>query len=962
VKRLALIALALTVFLSVSATAAAGTTRDKSHNVPRATKFVHKTRGYAEVAGPYRGFTFYSELGAKLRSITAHSKDRVKMSVAGESVGGHKLWRLTVTWPMSHEAWHINNDYRALLISNPNKAKAMLTQKFRVPDFKGIVRGSQVIRPVAMINCSIHGGETTGVDAGLLILRRLAFKNDPKTVRWLKNTIVVIDPCQNPDGRIAGTRGNANGFDCNRDFITLTQPEDVITAATERMWMPNTMIDFHTSQNPTLIEPTTIPHNPNMEWDLVYSVEIPLGVAMGEAVHDELGQDYQIPYFWGTAEDRLGKSNEGWDDYGPYYTPQLCQEYGSASFTHEANYASTWDGVLVQNTTGQTMIDWTSQRGPMLLNEQSDWAQRGFNSFNDGRPWQGNMPDMLRASIFNPITATSTIQNIAYGQPGFPYNNTIGNIQFPFAYIVPVDAANQRNVLAAYKVINHALWYGITVLQAKQPFMSGTTTYPAGTFIVPMNQTLRGLANNLFWDGEDVKAKYGVSSMYDISAWSLKYAYGIDAPAAMTAFKMPKTSVVEPLSPKTKINNSSDFDGPVGLDPVPEAIQPSGSVSPAHTVYWWAGNSIPAARMANQSLKFGFSTGMVTRQIAAPYDNIPLGAFVIDLSSKPWAIGLINQYAQDLGINFNGADGLQMAQLSQLATPNVVYNSDANSAFVIQQMLGFTTVTNNTAANLTASNDFYYSTSSGDTVTAINTWLANSTANRVRTYFVAQSANNQANFTSFWGTKATYTISAIMAGPTTTQITTTAPTTLATGDFVALSGTDSTPTINRTYKITVIDASNFTIPFGTTGNGTTGTVTQPYVAVAVDRSSADNGFMRTEYAQNDALTATYPVDGVSFSYPPYWYHVASGGTIVPTVDATFRAGVVGAFLQGFWNYPSPEAVDSPALMDTAGTLGSSVGRVAMSGFNPTYRGYQDNTAVLLARAMFLSRSTPPTMP
>jgi hypothetical protein len=139
-------------------------------------------------------------------------------------------------------------------------------------------------------------------------------------------------------------------------------------------------------------------------------------------------------------------------------------------------------------------------------------------------------------------------------------------------------------------------------------------------------------------------------------------------------------------------------------------------------------------------------------------------------------------------------------------------------------------------------------------------------------------------------------------------------------------------------------------------------VTQPYVAVAVDRSSADNGFMRTEYAQNNALTATYPVEGLSVSYPPYWYHVASGGTITPTVDATFRAGVAGAFLQGFWNYPSPEAVDSPALMDATGTLGSAVGRVVMSGFNPTYRGYQDNTAVLLARAAFLSNCTPPSLP
>ena len=205
-KRLLILLLAVAVFLTVVATAAAQTTRSQADKSTKAAKVVHRSgKGYAEVTGPYRGFTFYSELGAKLSKITKRSHGRVQMKVAGESAGGHTLWRLTVTWPMSHEAWDINNTYRDLLISNPDKAKAMLSQWFKV-DGMGRVRGNQVIKPVAFINCSIHGGETTGVDAGLIILRRLAFQNDARTMRWLKNTIVVIDPCQNPDGRIAGTR------------------------------------------------------------------------------------------------------------------------------------------------------------------------------------------------------------------------------------------------------------------------------------------------------------------------------------------------------------------------------------------------------------------------------------------------------------------------------------------------------------------------------------------------------------------------------------------------------------------------------------------------------------------------------------------------------------------------------------------------------------------------------------
>jgi hypothetical protein len=1028
-KKLILFVLACGLVLGVAATAVAQPVRSNEGGAAApAVKVVHnKGARYTEVAGPYRGFTYYSELGSVLTDLTNRSKGRIQMAYAGDSAGGHPLWRLTVTWPMSKKAWAINNQYRALLLSNPTAAKKMLTSRFNVPGMGTRVLGSKVIKPVAMINASIHGGETTGVDATLQLTRRLALKSDAATVRWLKNTIIVIDPCQNPDGRIVGTRGNANGFDMNRDFITLTQSEDVITAATERMWLPNTMIDLHTSHAPTLIEPTTIPHNPNMEWDIQYSVEIPLGIAMGEAIHTEIGMDYTIPYFWGTAADRTDNTNEGWDDYGPYYTPQLAQEYGSAAFTHESNYTSTWDGVMIHYTSIKTLVDWTSQRGKMLLNKQCDWAKRGFSASTTGRPWQGNMTDMIRASVFEPITNGINDVVVSYGQAGFPYVNAIGNIQFPKAYIVPVDATNQQNVLAAYKAVNHALWYGITVLKAKAAFVVGATTYPAGTFIVPMNQTLRGLANNLFWDGEDVKAKYGVSSMYDISAWSLKYAYGITANAVTTAFTMPKTSKVPNPDPNTPVYNADvATDGSLMADAVPWTVHKAGTAPAGPVVFWWAGNNVWSVRVANEAIKFGFNVGMVTRQIAAPYNTIPLGAFVVDVTTAPWAKGLINQYASQWGVDFTGADGLQMTQVSKLARPNILINADVNSQFVIQQTMGFQTTATGSAP--ASSNDFYYSTSAVTPATA-NAWLANSTATRVRTMMLAQSANNQANATSMWGTKATYTISAITAGAASTQITTTAPNTLVTGDFVALSGTNSTPTINRTYKVTVVDASNFTIPYGTTANGTAGTVTVPFVAIASDRSSADNGYMATDYTQKDALTASYPVHGFSFAYPPSWYKLQAGGLVTPTVDATFRAGAVGAFLQGFWNYPSPEAVDSPAMIDAvgsidvaitantvanptvitatahglttgetvtivgsnstpsidgtfvvtvltantfsipvnvtvAGTAGTVIvpGRTVMCGFNPMYRGYQDNTAVLVARAAFLSNCTPPSAP
>jgi hypothetical protein len=69
---------------------------------------------------------------------------------------------------------------------------------------------------------SVHGNEPSGADADVRLLRALARRcHDP----LLRRVVVVIYAVQNPDGHEAGTRVNANGFDLNRDWLAVTQPE-----------------------------------------------------------------------------------------------------------------------------------------------------------------------------------------------------------------------------------------------------------------------------------------------------------------------------------------------------------------------------------------------------------------------------------------------------------------------------------------------------------------------------------------------------------------------------------------------------------------------------------------------------------------------------------------------------------------------------------------------------------------
>ena len=57
------------------------------------------------------------------------------------------------------------------------------------------------------------------------------------------------------------------------------------------------------------------------------------------------------------------------------------------------------------------------------------------------------------------------------------------------------------------------------VEQASEAFALNGVTYPAGTYVVWMDQPKRGLANTILWRGLDISYVPGLD-MYDISGWS----------------------------------------------------------------------------------------------------------------------------------------------------------------------------------------------------------------------------------------------------------------------------------------------------------------------------------------------------------------------------------------------------------------------------------------------------------
>ena len=123
-------------------------------------------------------------------------------------------------------------------------------------------------KAIVWLSYSVHGNESSSTEASMQTLFNLLTKN----YDLLENTIVIIDPCLNPDGRDRyanwynqmrttpyttnkvsrehsepwpGGRANHYLFDLNRDWAWLTQIESELRLKEYQKWLPHVHVDFH---------------------------------------------------------------------------------------------------------------------------------------------------------------------------------------------------------------------------------------------------------------------------------------------------------------------------------------------------------------------------------------------------------------------------------------------------------------------------------------------------------------------------------------------------------------------------------------------------------------------------------------------------------------------------------------------------------------------------------------------
>jgi hypothetical protein len=478
---------------------------DAAANLPDGSSPTHPEGSFPHIP--------YYAIACTLEDIKARSLDgRMSIEVGGQSATGRNLYTVVINQLKTgaqKQAFFRWTNLRARVLTEPAWAQQQLA-----------LFGADVKVPL-YIQGGIHGNEYEGVDSNMRIIERLAttpYGTDPEVDKVLDGAVVVFNVIQNPDGRVAGTRANGNGFDLNRDFLTQSQSETKASIAIMQKWLPPDMLDLHGYVTPTLVEATTKPHNPSIDYDLWLKWNQGR-IDANEAAMTAIGKDIQRPINdWCEDADLPPASGicpggtppgpavaEGWDDWGPFYTPMYSQHVGLNGSTVEM-----CSGVAPQSECGGRLGSLTDQ---LVIS----WSTLVYNVKNRNELLHDEF-ELYRRGV------TGAARPACCPAPFDVANNWMN--PYPTAYVIPLGAG-QRSDAEANRLVEWLLFNGIDVSTLRNNATVAGQAVQRGSYVVNMKQAHRGLVDTALGIGVDISNDIGI--LYaPPAAWSHGYLWGAD--------------------------------------------------------------------------------------------------------------------------------------------------------------------------------------------------------------------------------------------------------------------------------------------------------------------------------------------------------------------------------------------------------------------------------------------------
>ena len=648
---------------------------DAAGNLPDGTSPTHPNGSFPHIP--------YYAIGCTLDRIAAASDGRMTVERFGKSANGRDKFHVVInaldtkSQRRDFKNWQ---KVRRYSLDDPERAQDILAKL-----------GDDVKVPL-FIQGGIHGNEYEGVDAAMQVIERLAltpYGTDPEVDQILDQAIIVFNPIQNPDGRIAGIRQNGNGFDLNRDFLTQSQPEVQSTVALIQEWLSPELLDLHGYVTPTLIEATTKPHNPGIEYDLWLKWN-QSRIDANEAAMNARGYEVTRPindWCWDgdlpvggiCTGDGSSRPNdwgprwaESWDDWGPFYTPMYSQLVGLNGSTVEMCNQPALNPTGNACGPGANTYEKVGRSGSRLAQYITVWSTLLFDTANRVDLMDDQLEIYIRNDNDAPRPPLSSFPNHPTDQSRqFRNPENYWMIDYPQAFVIP-KGDNQRSDPEALRLVRWLLANGIEVRELKHGYRY---TPPGGTkvrfdkhsWVVEMDQPLRGLAYTALGAGQDISAKIAI--LYaPPGAWSHGFLWGADVLEIPDGAKFnPDTKDVR------KVKNA-----PGGVE---------GSRSAA--AFALEVDSPTAVRTLNALLKSGQTAQLAT----APFtnslgDQMPAGTVLFPASARR----VLEDAGDDSGLWFFGvrSSGMPTAEPIDRSPRIAALTGAVNQDIWVLRELGFT--------------------------------------------------------------------------------------------------------------------------------------------------------------------------------------------------------------------------------------------------------------------------------
>ena len=447
----------------------------------------------------------------------ASSSPRVSYESLGETVSGNPFVMLTITSPENHAR-----------IDELREIQMKLADPRTISGEAELERLLDMGKAVVMITHGIHATEVGGSQSAARLAYHMASSNDEKVQEILDNVIFLQIPSLNPDGlqwvanwynEHVGTEFEAApmpwlyqfyvGHDNNRDWYAFTQNETIMTVAAQNSWHPQIVHDIHqmgATGARIFFPPYIEPWEPNIDPALTTAVN-QLGAYMAAEV---------------TSQGKAGVViNAQYDAFTP--ARAYMHYHGSARILSETASARLATPVTIS----------PDQLGP----------GRGFDaskrSWNFPNPWKGGdwgLPDITEYQFSGAMALlTNAAKNRRYWLENF-YGVTDRAVEkwdeWPDAWIIPGGQENQTGVKYALRSLVLA---DVEVHESEGPFTIDGMTFPAGSYVVPMNQPWAGFANSMFeiQHYPDLREYPGGPPLrpYDVTAHTFGYLFDFETVA-----------------------------------------------------------------------------------------------------------------------------------------------------------------------------------------------------------------------------------------------------------------------------------------------------------------------------------------------------------------------------------------------------------------------------------------------